>query len=388
MTLHKVYKSVPLGSICEIISGTTPSSAVPEYWNGEVKWITPAELSDDTFYVNDSVRKITSRAVKDCSLRPIPAGTVILSSRAPIGKVAIAATELYCNQGFKNLVCSEKIDNLYLYWFLKANTDHLNSLGSGATFKEISKKVIEKVEIPQPPIENQQTIATKLTKQLSAIDVLAKNTERQLQDAISLVARINKQTIIFNGKKQPLSKYCSEDKRIIQPEFEEAKTLKYLGMENIDKDTWEYIASTDILLSGNSTTYYFNENHVLYGKLRPYLKKVFLPKEAGRCSTELIPLLPADTMEREYLALLLTDDDLVSYIMSESTGARMPRSDMKKLLAYKVAVPDIDEQRARLKARNEQMKKCTELIIKLCKQQENITALRECVFKEAFGNEE
>ena len=269
-----------------------------------------------------------------------------------------------------------------MYW------KQANKLVTGGTQPQFNANSLALLSVPVTDYDHQKEIVSRLTPKIEAIAVLAEKTERQLQDTASLAACINKQTIEIDRKKQPISMYCSEDKRIIQPESEDTKTLEYLGMENIDKDTWAYIASTDILVSGKSTTYYFDENHVLYGKLRPYLKKVFLPELAGRCSTELIPLLPADTMEREYLALLLTDDDLVSYIMSESTGARMPRTDMKKLLSYKVAVPDIEEQRTRLKVRNEQMKKCTVLIEKLRKQKENIAALRACAFKDAFGNEE
>ena len=99
-------KKYKLGDICEITSGSTPKTGVSEYWDGNIKWITPAELNDDTYIITDSVRKITELAVKQTGLSPIPKGTVILSSRAPIGKVAIAGCEMYCNQGFKNLICS------------------------------------------------------------------------------------------------------------------------------------------------------------------------------------------------------------------------------------------------------------------------------------------
>lgn len=128
-----------LGDICEIVSGSTPKTSIEEYWDGDIKWITPAEINDDTYIVTDSVRKITDLGAKKTGLSPFPEGTVILSSRAPIGKVAIAGCAMCCNQGFKNLICSEKILNKYLYWFLKGNTSFLNSLGRGATFKEISK---------------------------------------------------------------------------------------------------------------------------------------------------------------------------------------------------------------------------------------------------------
>ena len=153
-----------LGDICSIVSGTTPKSNRPEYWDGDINWVTPAELNDDSDIIYESQRKITEQAVQDSSLKPFPAGTVLLSSRAPIGKVAIAGVEMYCNQGFKNLICSNRIYNRYLYHFLKNSTEYLNSLGRGATFKEISKSIVENIEIPLPPLDEQRRIAAMLDK--------------------------------------------------------------------------------------------------------------------------------------------------------------------------------------------------------------------------------
>ena len=153
-----------LGDICTIVSGSTPKTGIEEYWKGNLKWITPAEIEEDTYIISDSERKITELAVKKTGLSSFPKGTVILSSRAPIGKVAIAGCEMYCNQGFKNLICSEKINNKYLYWFLKRNTKYLNSLGRGATFKEISKTIVSEIEINLPEYRKQKEIANELEK--------------------------------------------------------------------------------------------------------------------------------------------------------------------------------------------------------------------------------
>ena len=153
-----------LGEICEIVSGSTPKTSVAEYWDGDIKWITPAELTNESYIIDDSVRKLTELGVKKTGLTPFPAGTVILSSRAPIGKVAIAGCEMYCNQGFKNLICSDKINNKYLYWFLKGNTAFLNSLGRGATFKEISKGIVSNIEINVPDAESQDRAVCNLEK--------------------------------------------------------------------------------------------------------------------------------------------------------------------------------------------------------------------------------
>lgn len=173
-----------LGDICEIVSGSTPKTGIDEYWDGNIKWITPAEIDDDTYIITDSVRKITEMAVKKTGLSSFPKGTVVLSSRAPIGKVAIAGCEMYCNQGFKNLICSEKINNKYLYWFLKCNTVFLNSLGRGATFKEISKRIVSEIEINVPDKEKQEEAVRTLEKtseiialrkqKLAALDTLIK----------------------------------------------------------------------------------------------------------------------------------------------------------------------------------------------------------------------
>ena len=155
---------VKLGDVCTIVSGTTPKSNCPEYWDGNINWVTPAELNDDSDVIYESQRKITEQAVQDSSLKPFPAGTVLLSSRAPIGKVAIAGVEMYCNQGFKNLICSDKIYNRYLYHFLKTSTEYLNSLGRGATFKEISKSIVENIAIPLPSLAEQRRIAAVMDK--------------------------------------------------------------------------------------------------------------------------------------------------------------------------------------------------------------------------------
>lgn len=173
-----------LGEVCTIVSGSTPKTSVTSYWDGNIKRITPAELNEDTFYIMDSVRHITEEGKEKTGLSYLPAGTVILSSRAPIGKTAIAGCEMCCNQGFKNLICSDAIYNEYLYFFLKSKTDYLNSLGRGATFKEISKSIVESIEIPLPEVNQQKEIAEKFKKleqlislrkqQLAKLDELVK----------------------------------------------------------------------------------------------------------------------------------------------------------------------------------------------------------------------
>lgn len=158
-----------LGDICTVIGGSTPKTDVSEYWNGLLNWFTPAEISDKKYY-SDSERKITPEAVKAAGLTLMPAGTVLLTSRAPIGKVGITTIESYCNQGFKNFVCGDSILNEYLYYALIHFNDDIKGMGHGATFKEISKKTTENIEIPVPPMAVQQRIVEELDKINEVID--------------------------------------------------------------------------------------------------------------------------------------------------------------------------------------------------------------------------
>ena len=160
----KEWNFFKIKDIGKIISGSTPSTNIPEYWNGEYLWITPAELNDDSFIINSTDRKLTYLGVKASSLIELPIGTVLLSSRAPIGKVAIVGENMFCNQGFKNIIPNETINSIYLYYVFKEKKEYLNFLGRGATFKELSKEIVENISIKVPPIELQNKFAERIEK--------------------------------------------------------------------------------------------------------------------------------------------------------------------------------------------------------------------------------
>ena len=160
----KEWKFYKIKNVGKIISGSTPSTNISKYWNGEHLWITPAELNDDSFIINSTNRKLTYLGVKTSSLIELPIGTVLLSSRAPIGKVAIVGENMFCNQGFKNIIPNEKINSIYLYYVFKEKKEYLNFLGRGATFKELSKEIVENISIKVPPIELQNKFAERIEK--------------------------------------------------------------------------------------------------------------------------------------------------------------------------------------------------------------------------------
>ena len=183
----KKFEFKQIGEVTKIVTGTTPDTNDVENWNGGINWITPAEIKEDTLYVYETERKITEKGQKSKSLTLMPKGTVIFSTRAPIGKTAIVGNEMCCNQGFKNCICSININNIYLYYVLKNNKIYFDNLGTGATFKELSKRVFEKVKISVPPItlQNQfSEIVKQIDKQKFEIEKSLKETQELYESLI------------------------------------------------------------------------------------------------------------------------------------------------------------------------------------------------------------
>lgn len=180
------WQKKTIGQVGKVISGSTPRTDNPSNWvDGTHNWVTPAELKGDKYY-GSTQKKITDTALETTNLTLMPIGTVLLSSRAPIGKVAITTEPMYCNQGFKNIECNSSIYNEFLYYYLKYNNDELNRRGNGVTFKEISKKIVEQFPIVVPSIEEQKGIAAEL----DALQAMIDGYNAQLHDLDELIKSI------------------------------------------------------------------------------------------------------------------------------------------------------------------------------------------------------
>lgn len=155
---------VELADCCDIISGATPSTTVRSYWNGDIHWATPKDLSElDSHYIAETAKRITAEGLASCAASVLPPHSVLFSSRAPIGHVAVNTVPMATNQGFKSLIPKKgRADAKYLFHWLKANRHYLESLGNGATFKELSKSTISRVQIPLPDLATQHRIAAIL----------------------------------------------------------------------------------------------------------------------------------------------------------------------------------------------------------------------------------
>lgn len=181
------WQTKTLGEVCDVMNGGTPKTGVSEYWDGNHRWITPAEMGKRLSpYVSDTERKITDLGLRDSSARMLPQNSVILSSRAPIGHLVINTEPMGTNQGCKGLIPRSQIETKFLYYYLSSIVDMLNSLGTGATFKELSGGKLKEVVIPVPSLAEQQRIVGLLDEAFEGLAVAKANAEKNLQNARAL----------------------------------------------------------------------------------------------------------------------------------------------------------------------------------------------------------
>ena len=163
------WKTCTISELGEVVGGATPSTKKAEnYVDGTYSWITPKDLSNFAGrYIRHGERNITEQGLKSCSTRLMPEKTILFSSRAPIGYIAIAEIELCTNQGFKSVIPNEETDYMFLYYLLKHNKEKIENMGSGTTFKEISGNTMKSILVSVPVDKKEQE---KIASVLSLID--------------------------------------------------------------------------------------------------------------------------------------------------------------------------------------------------------------------------
>ncbi len=201
-----------ISDIGTVVGGATPSTKKPEnYENGTIAWITPKDLS--TFsgrYIQHGERNITEAGLRSCSTQLLPKNTVLFSSRAPIGYVAIAANDVCTNQGFKSVISNENTNPLFLYYLLKYNKDKIEGLGSGTTFKEVSGNTMKNIVVSVP---TDKKVQERISSMLGSIDDKIEENERinnnLEQQADALYQEFFSPKSGTQGKIATLDEYCS-----------------------------------------------------------------------------------------------------------------------------------------------------------------------------------
>lgn len=349
--LPEGWKLVPLGELCDI------NPRKPRNFKR-------AADAPTTFIPMEAVDDKTG-AVISPQVRPYGAvargytyfeeGNVIFAKITPCmqnGKTAIVSGLLdgigYGSTEFHVLRAKPGVDVRWVYHLLrtaefrrKAEENFEGSAGQRRVPDEFLKAVL--IPVLKDGIHNPPDVSILGTR-IEAIQRLQPVVEAQHEAAYAMSAAelrsVYSQKKLPQGwKYRPISELIKMDGVHIDSNYPDFSTLPFLGLENIESGTGRFVTPEDKTEPGISTCYRYGAQHVLYGKLRPYLNKVFLPEGSGRCALEIIPFLPKAEYSREFVASVLMSPLVVAYATKHSTGGRMPRAEINKLLKYEVPTP-------------------------------------------------
>ena len=271
------WQWVKLGDLGEVILGGTPSTQNENYFGGDIAWVTPADLNENTVYISKGRRNITEEGLKNSSAKLMPKGSVLFSTRAPVGYVAIAENEISTNQGFKSIVLKDFAFNKYIYFVLKSLNNLANSLAGGTTFKELSSTNFKSLPIPLPPLDEQERIVKKIDELFSQIDILETSKQNLLKNIKHTKARIL--DLALQGKLVENSRIPTDLNSKIPSDFKPAFEIP---------GSWAWVKLGDICEISSGGTPSRNEAEFWENGTIPWLKIADIKDDYVNSSSEFI----------------------------------------------------------------------------------------------------
>ena len=336
---------VKLEEICTIVSGGTPSRSKPNYWNnGNIPWIKIKDMKSK--YIDSAEEFITEEGLNNSSTKMLKSDTILYSIFATLGEVGILKIDACTNQAIAGVSLKENSNILkeYLYYYLKSKKKDVNNLGRGVAQNNINLSLLRKFKIPVMPLHQQK----KIIEVLDIVSSTINNYERELTLLDELVkARFVEMfgDPVSNSKCLPVKK-MNDVAPVCQYNglFEENVWL--LNLDMVESQSGRIISHNIVAIDevgGSVCT--FDENNILYSKLRPYLNKVVIPDGKGYSTSELVPLRPDNKIiNRIYLAYLLRSNEFVEMIKEKVAGAKMPRVSMSDFKEFNVPIPPLELQ--------------------------------------------
>ena len=370
-----------------LVNGSTPESSDYDCWDGDIKWITPADMSD-TGTISHGERFITKYGYNSCGTTMLPVGSIVISSRAPIGKINITTTELCTNQGCKSLIRTG--DNRYFYYLLLAGQHELSLLGRGTTFLELSTYDLNGLGLVTPAEDKQRAIANFLYKECAQIDSIAADLEKQ----IALLQQYKKSLItetVTKGLDKSVPMKDSGVEWIGQiPEHWDVEPIKYrvtfhngdrgenypskselqsegipfinaghLQDDGLNMDNMDYISEEKYRIMGGVK---LRSGDILYCLRGSVGKNAIVDMNQGTVASSLVAIRSV-RISAEYLYYCLNShiEEVQRYLWDNGTA--QPNLSADNLGKYKFCIPPVEEQKAIVKYLNNICSQIDNLII-------------------------
>lgn len=360
-----------LSEVCELSAGgdvpkdnfseiKTEKHQIPIYANGE---------KNDGFYGYTSIAKVTKPSITVSARGTIGFSVKRLEAFFPVVRL-IVVTPINLNE----------LNLDYLDYAIKI----IDFKHSGSSIPQLTVPMIRDYKIPQPPLSEQQRIVTILDECFSTIERSRNNAEQNLKNAKELFESYLQGVFEKKGEGWEVKKLGEIVKYDKKQNIH--KGLPYVGLEHIESNSGSFLGSIEPQ-EVKSSTFHFDEQHVLYGRLRPYLNKVLLPNFEGHCSTEIFPIKVNKQVVREFLFYWLIAGSTVKKIDATWTGARMPRANMNQVLEFDFALPSIKEQQTIVQKLDALRTETKRLEAIYQKKIDDLEELKKSILQKAFAGE-
>ena len=391
------WESKRLRFVCEFRNGYTPSKANPDFWtDGTIPWYRMEDIRDSGRHLKEAKQYVTEDAVKGGGL--FDAGSFILATTATIGEHAVLIVDSLANQRFTNLKIRKSlnavVDNEFFFYFLYVIDDYCKSTTKTATFAAVNIDDLKNFEVAIPPLQEQHRIVNYINNAISTYDAVISTQERR----IALLEEL-KQSVITEAVTHGINPNATlrpsgidwignipqhwEKLRfknfitlITTPSISEQK----IGLENIESNSGNFI-ETDSEYEGNG--FEFQENDVVYGKLRPYLRKVWKATFSGNAVGDFYVFRCKSNSISSFLQYLLLSDGFTKIANSSTFGAKMPRVSSEFILSLHYFLPPLSEQQEIVAYIESKIKPIDASIAKAKREIELLKELKQSVITEA-----
>lgn len=395
-----MFRRYAISEIGDIISGATPKTTVPDNFGGEIPWLTPADLSGYTGkYISHGARNLTRQGYDSCSTHLMPAGTVLLSSRAPIGYVAIAKNEICTNQGFKSIVPKTFVNSEFLYYQLKSLKNTLQNLGSGTTFKELSAKKLATVQVVIPSLEEQKSIVSKIEELFSKLDASVAELQTAKEKLKVYRQAVLKEAFDFvqaNSKRVTIKSVCETIKVgiVIKPTqyYVEQGGVFAFRNANVRRN---YIEDKDWAMISQ-------EGHQKNLKSQVHIGDVLIARSGvnlgmaatvpqkydGYNAIDVVIAVPKkEFILSQYLAQYTNSPYGLEIVRKNQHGAAQGHLNVKEYGNLPIFLPNIPEQYSLLKKIESRLSVCDNIEQTIDTSLQQAEALRQSILKQAFEGE-
>ena len=356
METWKYWKLKDLG---RIVAGDTPDTKNSDFYNGSIPWITPKDLSGrESRYISRGERSITDAGFRSCALHMLPEHSVLITSRAPIGNLAINPCPVCTSQGFRSIVPNERVDYRFLYYLLERNREKITAMGGGSIYKEISASALGDVEVLLPEDRQTQRRIADLLDSIDSKRELLYEINKNLAKMIEKIFAMRFEAIGGNegrkgsglparsGKEETggnvlLGEVAELHTEAFYPQKIPERILENYSIPAYDKGKFpEFTMSGDL----KSAKYKIDRDCIMISKLNPHKKRVWMPyclTDLSICTTEFIVYKAKNPMHKLFLFSLISGDDFQKFLASHVTGSSRSRQRVspKETLRYGFVLP-------------------------------------------------